>query len=92
MQVEERTGMTFPKALRAFLRQDPDIILVGEIRDFETGSIAIKAAQTGHMVMSTLHTNDGPQTLTRLQDMGIQPFAVATTINHYGAKTLRTIK
>ena len=81
VQVDERTGMTFPKALKAFLRQDPDIILVGEIRDFETGSIAVKAAQTGHMVMSTLHTNDGPQTLTRLQDMGIQAFAIATTIN-----------
>lgn len=81
VQVDERTGMTFPKALKAFLRQDPDIILVGEIRDLETGSIAVKAAQTGHMVMSTLHTNDGPQTLTRLQDMGIQSFAVATSIN-----------
>ena len=81
VQVDERTGMVFPKALKAFLRQDPDIILVGEIRDLETGSIAVKAAQTGHMVMSTLHTNDGPQTLTRLQDMGIQAFAVATTIN-----------
>jgi type IV pilus assembly protein PilB len=81
VQVDERTGMTFPKALKAFLRQDPDIILVGEIRDLETASIAVKAAQTGHMVMSTLHTNDGPQTLTRLQDMGIPPFAVATTIN-----------
>ena len=88
VQVDERTGMTFPKALRAFLRQDPDIILVGEIRDFETGSIAVKAAQTGHMVMSTLHTNDGPQTLTRLQDMGIQPFAVATTINLISAQRL----
>ena len=73
--------MTFPKALKSFLRQDPDIILVGEIRDLETGSIAVKAAQTGHMVMSTLHTNDAPQTLTRLQDMGVQAFAVATTIN-----------
>lgn len=81
VQVDERTGMSFIKALKAFLRQDPDIILVGEIRDLETGSIAVKAAQTGHMVMSTLHTNDGPQTLTRLQDMGIQAFAVATTIN-----------
>jgi type IV pilus assembly protein PilB len=81
VQVDERTGMTFPKALKAFLRQDPDIILVGEIRDVETGSIAVKAAQTGHMVMSTLHTNDAPQTLTRLQDMGIQAFAVATSIN-----------
>jgi len=81
VQVDERTGMTFPKALKAFLRQDPDIILVGEIRDLETGSIAVKAAQTGHMVMSTLHTNDAPQTLTRMQDMGIAPFAVATSIN-----------
>lgn len=81
VQVDERTGMTFPKALKAFLRQDPDIILVGEIRDMDTGSIAVKAAQTGHMVMSTLHTNDCPQTLTRLQDMGIAAFAVATSIN-----------
>lgn len=88
VQVDERTGMTFPKALKAFLRQDPDIILVGEIRDLETGSIAVKAAQTGHMVMSTLHTNDGPQTLTRLQDMGIQAFAVATTINLITAQRL----
>ncbi len=67
--------------MKAFLRQDPDIILVGEIRDLGTASIAVKAAQTGHMVMSTLHTNDAPQTLTRLQDMGIQAFAVATSIN-----------
>ncbi len=88
VQVDERTGMTFAKALKAFLRQDPDIILVGEIRDLETGSIAVKAAQTGHMVMSTLHTNDGPQTLTRLQDMGIQSFAVATSINIITAQRL----
>ena len=81
VQVDEKTGMTFEKALKAFLRQDPDIILVGEIRDLGTASIAVKAAQTGHMVMSTLHTNDAPQTLTRLQDMGIQAFAVATSIN-----------
>lgn len=88
VQVDERTGLTFPKALKAFLRQDPDIILVGEIRDLDTASIAVKAAQTGHMVMSTLHTNDGPQTLTRLQDMGIPPFAVATTINLITAQRL----
>ncbi|MFN0183179.1 MAG: ATPase, T2SS/T4P/T4SS family, partial [Aquabacterium sp.] len=88
VQVDEKTGMTFPKALKAFLRQDPDIILVGEIRDLETASIAVKAAQTGHMVMSTLHTNDCPQTLTRLQDMGIQAFAVATTINLITAQRL----
>ena len=88
VQVDERTGMTFEKALKAFLRQDPDIILVGEIRDLGTASIAVKAAQTGHMVMSTLHTNDCPQTLTRLQDMGIQAFAVATTINLITAQRL----
>ncbi len=88
VQVDEKTGMSFPKALKAFLRQDPDIILVGEIRDLETGSIAVKAAQTGHMVMSTLHTNDGPQTLTRLKDMGIPSFAVATTINLIVAQRL----
>ncbi len=88
VQVSEKTGMTFPKALKAFLRQDPDIILVGEIRDLETGSIAVKAAQTGHMVMSTLHTNDAPQTLTRLKDMGIPSFAVATTINVIVAQRL----
>jgi type IV pilus assembly protein PilB len=81
VQVDEKSGMTFPKALKAFLRQDPDIILVGEIRDIETGSIAVKAAQTGHMVMSTLHTNDAPQTITRMFDMGIYAFAIATTIN-----------
>jgi len=88
VQVDERTGMTFEKALKAFLRQDPDIILVGEIRDLETGNIAIKAAQTGHMVMSTLHTNDAPQTLTRMVDMGIKPFAIATAINIITAQRL----
>jgi type IV pilus assembly protein PilB len=88
VQVDERTGMTFDKALKSFLRQDPDIILVGEIRDLGTAGIAVKAAQTGHMVMSTLHTNDCPQTLTRLQDMGIQAFAVATSINLITAQRL----
>jgi type IV pilus assembly protein PilB len=88
VQIDEKTGMDFPKALKAFLRQDPDIILVGEIRDITTGSIAVKAAQTGHMVMSTLHTNDAPQTLTRLQDMGVQAFAVATSINLITAQRL----
>ncbi len=88
VQVDERTGMTFDKALKAFLRQDPDIILVGEIRDLGTGNIAIKAAQTGHMVMSTLHTNDAPQTLTRMLDMGIQPFAIATAVNIITAQRL----
>ena len=88
VQIDEKTGMDFPKALKAFLRQDPDIILVGEIRDITTGGIAVKAAQTGHMVMSTLHTNDGPQTITRLQDMGVQAFAVATSINLITAQRL----
>lgn len=88
VQVDEKSGMTFPKALKAFLRQDPDIILVGEIRDIETGSIAVKAAQTGHMVMSTLHTNDAPQTITRMFDMGIPAFAIATTINIIVAQRL----
>ncbi len=88
VQIDEKTGMTFAKALKAFLRQDPDIILVGEIRDLETGGIAIKAATTGHMVMSTLHTNDAPQTLTRMVDMGIQPFAIATAVNLIMAQRL----
>jgi type IV pilus assembly protein PilB len=88
VQVDEKTGMTFAKALKAFLRQDPDIILVGEIRDLETGGIAIKAATTGHMVMSTLHTNDAPQTLTRMIDMGIAPFAIATAVNLIMAQRL----
>jgi type IV pilus assembly protein PilB len=88
VQIDEKTGMTFAKALKAFLRQDPDIILVGEIRDLETGGIAIKAATTGHMVMSTLHTNDAPQTLTRMIDMGIAPFAIATAVNLIMAQRL----
>ena len=88
VQIDEKTGMTFAKALKAFLRQDPDIILVGEIRDLETGGIAIKAATTGHMVMSTLHTNDAPQTLTRMIDMGIAPFAIASAVNLIMAQRL----
>ncbi len=88
VQIDERTGMTFEKALKAFLRQDPDIILVGEIRDLLTGNIAIKAAQTGHMVMATLHTNDAPQTLTRMVDMGIKPYAIATAVNVITAQRL----
>ena len=88
VQIDEKTGMTFEKALKAFLRQDPDIILVGEIRDLTTGGIAMKAAQTGHMVMSTLHTNDAPQTLSRMIDMGIQPFAIATAVNLITAQRL----
>ena len=80
VNVNERAGLTFPVALRAFLRQDPDIIMVGEIRDLETADIAIKAAQTGHMVFSTLHTNDAPSTLTRLINMGIPPFNIAASV------------
>ncbi len=75
-----KTGLTFAEALRAFLRQDPDIIMVGEIRDLETAEIAIKAAQTGHLVLSTLHTNDAPQTLTRLANMGVPPFNIASSV------------
>jgi len=79
-QVNEKAGFTFAGALRGLLRQDPDIIMVGEIRDLETGEIAIKAAQTGHMVLSTLHTNDAPATLTRLMNMGIAPFNIASSV------------
>jgi len=75
-----KTGLTFASALRAFLRQDPDIVMVGEIRDLETAEIAVKAAQTGHLVLSTLHTNDAPQTLTRLANMGIPPFNIASSV------------
>lgn len=79
--VNEKSGLTFAKALRAFLRQDPDIIMVGEIRDLETAEITIKAAQTGHLVLSTLHTNDAPSSVTRLLNMGIAPFNIASTVN-----------
>lgn len=81
VQVNEEIGLTFAAALRSFLRQDPDIILVGEIRDFETAEIAIKAALTGHLVLSTLHTNDAPSTVTRLINMGIEPFLVSSSVN-----------
>ncbi len=80
VNVDDRAGLTFPVALKAFLRQDPDVIMVGEIRDIETAEIAIKAAQTGHMVLSTLHTNDAPQTLTRLMNMGVPTFNIASSI------------
>src|SRR6185312_15570201 len=76
--VRNEIGMTFAAALKAFLRQDPNVIMVGEIRDLETGGIAIKAALTGHMVLSTLHTNSAPETVTRLLDMGLEPFNVAS--------------
>ena len=81
VNINPKVGLTFAAAMRAFLRQDPDVIMVGEIRDLETAEIAIKAAQTGHLVLSTLHTNDGPQTLTRLIDMGVKPYAIATSVN-----------
>jgi type IV pilus assembly protein PilB len=80
VNVNDKAGLTFAAALKAFLRQDPDIIMVGEIRDLETGEISIKAAQTGHMVLSTLHTNDAPTTLTRLMNMGIAPFNIASSV------------
>ena len=81
VNINPKVGLTFAAAMRAFLRQDPDVIMVGEIRDLETAEIAIKAAQTGHLVLSTLHTNDAPQTLTRLVDMGVKPYAIATSIS-----------
>ena len=81
VNVNPKVGLTFATALRAFLRQDPDIIMVGEIRDIETAEIAIKAAQTGHLVLSTLHTNDAPKTLSRLVDMGVKPYAIATSVS-----------
>jgi len=81
VNVNPKVGLTFASALKAFLRQDPDIIMVGEIRDLETAEIAIKAAQTGHLVLSTLHTNDAPRTLTRLVDMGVKPYAIATSVS-----------
>jgi len=80
VNVNDKAGLTFAAALRAFLRQDPDIVMVGEIRDLETADIAMKAAQTGHMVMSTLHTNDAPSTLTRLRNMGVAPFNIAASV------------
>jgi type IV pilus assembly protein PilB len=88
VQVQEEIDMGFAEALRAFLRQDPNIIMVGEIRDLETGSIAIKAALTGHLVLSTIHTNDAPSTVNRMVDMGLQPFLVASALNAIVAQRL----
>jgi type IV pilus assembly protein PilB len=88
VQMHEEIGLTFASSLRSFLRQDPDIIMVGEIRDFETAEIAVKAALTGHMVLSTLHTNDAPQTINRLLNMGIEPFLVASSVNAIIAQRL----
>jgi type IV pilus assembly protein PilB len=86
--MKEQIGLNFAAALRAFLRQDPNIILVGEIRDFETAEISVKAALTGHLVLSTLHTNDAPSTISRLMNMGIEPFLVATSVNLICAQRL----
>jgi type IV pilus assembly protein PilB len=80
VNMNPKTGLTFAAALRSFLRQDPDIVMVGEIRDLETAEIAVKAAQTGHLVLSTLHTNDAPQSLTRLANMGVPAFNIASSI------------
>ncbi|MBZ5698104.1 MAG: type IV-A pilus assembly ATPase PilB [Acidobacteriia bacterium] len=88
VQMKDQIGLNFASALRAFLRQDPNIILVGEIRDFETAEIAVKAALTGHLVLSTLHTNDAPSTVSRLMNMGIEPFLVATSVNLICAQRL----
>ena len=88
VQMKDQIGLNFASALRAFLRQDPNIILVGEIRDFETAGIAVKAALTGHLVLSTLHTNDAPSTISRLMNMGIEPFLVATSVNLICAQRL----
>ena len=88
VQVRENIGLNFAAALRSFLRQDPNIILVGEIRDFETAEIAVKAALTGHLVLSTLHTNDAPSTVNRLMNMGIEPFLVASSVNLICAQRL----
>jgi len=81
MQVQSSIGLDFATGVRTLLRQDPDIIMVGEIRDLETAEIAIKAAQTGHLVLSTLHTNDAPKTLTRMVDMGVKPYAIASSVS-----------
>src|SRR5205807_10530105 len=81
VQMHEEIGLNFASALRSFLRQDPDTIMIGEIRDFETAEIGVKAALTGHMVLSTLHTNDAPGTISRLLNMGLEPFLVTAAVN-----------
>ena len=88
IQVSEKSGLTFAKGLRAILRHDPDVVLIGEIRDEETARIAIQASLTGHLVFSTLHTNDAPATVTRLKDMGIQPFMICATVEAILAQRL----
>jgi type IV pilus assembly protein PilB len=91
VQMHEEIGLNFAASLRAFLRQDPDVIMVGEIRDFETAEIAIKAALTGHLVLSTLHTNDAPSTVNRLLNMGVEPFLVASSVNLIMAQRLARV-
>jgi type IV pilus assembly protein PilB len=88
VQMKEQIGLNFAASLRSFLRQDPDIILVGEVRDFETAEVAIKAALTGHLVLSTLHTNDAPSSINRLMNMGIEPFLVASSVHLIVAQRL----
>ena len=88
VNVNEKAGLTFATALRSFLRQDPDIIMVGEMRDFETADIAVKAAQTGHLLLSTLHTNDAPSTITRLRNMGVASFNIASSVSLITAQRL----
>jgi type IV pilus assembly protein PilB len=88
VQMHDDIGLNFAAALRSFLRQDPDVIMVGEIRDFETAEIGVKAALTGHLVLSTLHTNDAPSSVSRLLNMGIEPFLVASSVNLIGAQRL----
>jgi len=88
VQQNVKQGMTFARALRAFLRQDPDVIMVGEIRDLETAEISIKAAQTGHLVLSTLHTNDAPQSITRLMNMGVPTYNITSAVNLVVAQRL----
>ncbi len=80
VHVNPKVGLTFSTALRAFLRQDPDVIMVGEIRDLETAEIAVKAAQTGHLVLSTIHTNSAPETISRLMNMGVAPYNLASSL------------
>jgi type IV pilus assembly protein PilB len=91
VQMHDEIGLNFASALRSFLRQDPDIIMVGEIRDFETAEIGVKAALTGHLVLSTLHTNDAPSTVNRLLNMGIEPFLVASSVNLIMAQRLARV-
>src|SRR6202000_2492051 len=88
VSVREKTGLTFAVALRAFLRQDPDVIMVGEIRDEETADVAVKAAQTGHLVLSTLHTNDAPAAIARLIDIGVEPYNLAAALRMVTAQRL----